>query len=307
MIFEQVKKPPVLAFAIVMQEGVFDKTVFVDEGLFCHNRVPTEPLENSFIIGVFGLPNKKERLIIFSTIYKKYWEIGFKTWLYGGLSPEAYLESIQRTADSIKVEEGEWILDAGCGSGLLLSFLPDELKRTGRYLGMDILPAGLDSLKSRANRSNLVGFVSGVQADLSRGLPLGDASISCVAAHFSVYTLPEGKDRRQAYQELWRVLKPGGLLVTTNPTHSYDAKQIIDASLESLKQQGRPRWIKKFLLYPLALHLGLKHIERQLKSGQWHGYQPEELLEEVAQAGFSIEYSETVYGGSGFLVIGRKS
>ncbi len=171
---------------------------------------------------------------------------------------------------------------------------------------MDILPAGFASLKPRANRLNLKGSVSGVLADLSRDLPLGDASVSCVAAHFSVYTLPEEKDRRQVIQEFWRVLKPGGLLVTANPTHSYDAEQIIRFSLEQLQSQGRSWIVKKHVLYPLTLHLGLKHIERQLQSGKWHGYQPEELRDEVAQAGFSIEYSETVYGGSGFLVVGRK-
>jgi len=243
---------------------------------------------------------------IFLSIYKKYWEIGFKTRLYDGLSPEAYLESLQRAADCIRLEEGDGVLDVGCGSGLLLPFLANRLTLARRYLGMDILPAGLATLKSRANRLSLENSVSGVQADVSKNLPLGDASVSCVAAHFSVYTLQEEIARHHAYQEFWRVLKPGGLLVTANPTHSYDAKQIIRASLESLKSQGRPWVIKKYGVYPLTLHLGLKFIEKQLKCGKWHGYRPEEMQGEVEGSGFSIEYSETVYGGSGFLVAGRK-
>jgi len=142
----------------------------------------------------------------------------------------------------VRLSDDGWLLDAGCGSGLLLSFLADRLTKDGRYLGMDILPAGLASLQPRANRLNLNGSVSGVQTDLSKDLPLADASVSCVAAHFSVYTLPEEKDRRQVYQEFWRVLKPRGLLVTANPTHSYDAEQIICSSLEQLQSQGRP-WV----------------------------------------------------------------
>jgi ubiquinone/menaquinone biosynthesis C-methylase UbiE len=243
--------------------------------------------------------------IIFSSIYKKYWEIGFKTRLYDRLSPEAYCDSLRRTAEAVRLPENGWLLDAGCGSGLLLSFLEDRLQG-GRYLGMDILPAGLASLKPRVNQLNLKGSVAGVQTDLSRDLPLGDASVSCVAAHFSIYTLPREKDRRQVYQEFWRVLKPGGVLVTANPTHSYNAEQIIRSSLEQLQSRGKPWVFKKHMIYPLTLHLGLKHIERQLKSGKWYGYQPEELQDEVAQAGFSIEHSESVYGGSGFLVVGKK-
>jgi len=244
--------------------------------------------------------------IIFSSLYKKYWEIGFKTHLYDWLSPEAYRESLQRVADLIRLEEGEWMLDVGCGSGSLLPQLTDRLTLGKRYLGIDILPTGLVSLKPRASRLNLKGSVSGIQADLSRRLPLGDASVSCVAAHFSIYTLPEEKDRRQAFQEAFRIMKPGGLLVTANPTHTYNAKQIIRASLESLKGQRRPRWVKKFLVYPLTLHLGLKHIERQLQAGRWHGYKPEELCDQITQAGFIIEHFETVYGESGFLVVARK-
>ncbi len=255
----------------------------------------------------FGVTEQDGESIIFSSLYKKYWEIGFYTRLYDGLSPEAYIESLQRVADLIKLNEGEWVLDVGCGSGLLLPVLADRLTQGERYLGMDILPTGLASLGPRANRLNLNGSVSGVQADLSRSLPLADASVSCVAAHFSVYTLPEEKDRRRAYQELFRIVKPGGVLVTANPTHFYNAKQIIRASLESLKNQERPWIVKKYGLYPLTLYLGLKYIEKQLKSGRWHGYRPEELRDEIAQAGFAIEHSERVYGGSGFLVVGKKT
>ena len=206
----------------------------------------------------------------------------------------------------MELKEGEWALDAGCGSGLLVSFLGDRLQQGGRYLGLDILRAGLDSLKSRANHWNLNSSTCRVQGDLFRSLPLGDASVSCVAAHFSVYTLPEKKDRSQVYQEFWRVLKPGGLLITSNPTDSYDSEKIIRTSLEQLRDKGKPWIVKKYAVYPMTLHLGLKHIERQLKSGKWYGYRPDELCDEVAQAGFSIEHSESVYGGSGFLVVGKK-
>lgn len=206
----------------------------------------------------------------------------------------------------MELKEGEWALDAGCGSGLLLSFLAGRLQQGKRYLGMDILPAGLDSVKSRANDLNLNSSVFRVQADLFKDLPLDDASVSCVAAHFSVYTLPEKKERSQVYQEFWRALKPGGRLVTSNPTDSYDADQIIRSSVEQLRNKGEPWVVKKYLVYPLTLHLGLKHIERQLKSAKWHGYRPGELRDEVAQAGFSVEHSESVYSGSGFLVVGRK-
>lgn len=244
--------------------------------------------------------------IIFSSFYKKYWDIGFKTCLYDWLSPEAYRESLQRVTDAIQLNKGEWVLDVGCGSGSLLPQLTDRLTAGKRYLGIDILSTGLVSLKSRANRLNLKGSVSGIQADISMRFPLDDDSVACVVAHFSIYTLPEEKDRKQVYREIFRIMKPGGLLVIANPTHTYNAKQIIRASLESLRSHRISRVVKKYGIYPLTLHLGLKHIEKQLKLGRWHGYKPEEQCDQIMQAGFIIEHSETVYGESGFLVVARK-
>ena len=257
----------------------------------------------------FGATGQGGDSIIFSSFYKKYWEIGFKTRLYEWLCPEAYYDSLRRVAEHVSLKEGERVLDAGCGSGMLFPILADRLKAGGRYLGMDILPAGLAVLKLKARQSNLDDAVTLVQADLSRALPFRSNSIFCVAAHFSVYTLREEKDRRQAYQELWRVLKPGGILVTANPTQSYDAQQIIRASLESLENKisRSQRRIKKYLVYPLTLCLGLKHIERQIKSGRWHGYTPDELQSAVERTGFFIEHTETVYGGSGIIVVARKT
>jgi len=223
------------------------------------------------------------------------------------MSPEAYFESLRRASDFIKLNSGEWLLDAGCGSGLVLSFLKNLLEECGRYLGMDILAEGLDSLKLRTNRLNLNNYVSGVQVNLLKSLPLKDSSVSCVIAHFSIYKLKEKEDRSQVYREFWRVLKPGGLLITSNPTHTYDAEQIIRSSVEQLRDNGKTWIAKKYLVYPRTLRFGLRHIERQLKSGKWHSYQPGELQDEVAQAGFSIEHSESVYGESGILVTGRKT
>ena len=130
--------------------------------------------------------------------------------------------------------------------------------------------------------------------------------MACAVAHFSVYTVPETKGRRRVYRELGRVLKPGGMLVAVNPTRSYHAEDIIRASVDSLKNRGKSWRIKKFLVYPLTLRLGLQHIERQLQLGFWHGYAPGELRDEVEAAGFAVEQSETVYGGCGDLVVGRK-
>lgn len=37
MVLQKIEKPPIFTLAVVMQEGVLDKSVFVDEGFFRQN------------------------------------------------------------------------------------------------------------------------------------------------------------------------------------------------------------------------------------------------------------------------------
>ena len=82
---------------------------------------------------------------------------------------EQWLRDIQLPGDFFR---DKLVLDAGCGSGMLLPFLKDPLNKGGTYLGIDLLSAGLRSLKLRADpksqstslprrdRSRLSGFTS---------------------------------------------------------------------------------------------------------------------------------------------------
>ena len=94
------------------------------------------------------------------SIYSKYWEWGFKSRLYDLLTPQAYLESLERTAHYCDLKTGQVLLDAGCGSGSLIPFLAKNLKGGGRYLGMDRLDSGFPGLIRMADR---LGFGFGFE------------------------------------------------------------------------------------------------------------------------------------------------
>lgn len=89
------------------------------------------------------------------------------------------------------------IVDCGAGTGRNL----DWLAHFGPVLGVEITPAGL-----RVGRAHRRPMVRGTVA----ALPLGDASVD-VATSFDVLYCLDDATERQAVNEMWRVLKPGGL------------------------------------------------------------------------------------------------
>jgi len=115
-----------------------------------------------------------------------------------------YIEHEDRRLDKIvEIVHGlrpSTVLDVGCGSGWLAGLL---MQRTGAtVIGVDIVeglrPTGWSYLT----------------ADVTRGLPLRDASVDCVVAGEIIEHVP---DPDQMLTEIHRVLAPGGNLVISTP------------------------------------------------------------------------------------------
>ena len=104
------------------------------------------------------------------------------------------------------------ILDAGCGTGSLLSKLDKKYKGAELY-GVDISPAMVKATKlavSKTNKRNI--FEAGIKK-----LPFPSNYFAVVTATHVLYHVP---DISGAIKELSRVLKPGGVLFIT--TTDYD-------------------------------------------------------------------------------------
>lgn len=242
-------------------------------------------------------------------IYRKYWDIGFKSRLYDFLTPQAYLDSLTRAVRSVAETHGGTWLDAGCGSGLSIPLLENKLKSGARYLGTDLTISGLSRTLAKAEDLGMNNRVYCFQSDLTTKLPLRESSVDIILAHFSTYTISNPDKRKQALKNLYHTLKTNGALAIVNPSREYDARNIIRESLERVKSRQGPfvYLLKKCVVYPLTLWFGLRFIERQLKTETWKAYSLEEFCEEVRQAGFKVIRTETVYANSAYLVVGEKA
>lgn len=100
-----------------------------------------------------------------------------------------------------------WLLDAGCGTGALLT----ELQQQARHVvGLDLEPLALRYARQR-------GEFALVQARLE-ALPFRSNTFDAITALDVLEHLP---DDRPALRELRRVLKPDGVLIITVPAYRF--------------------------------------------------------------------------------------
>lgn len=103
------------------------------------------------------------------------------------------------------IRPGDTVLDLGSGSGTDTFIASSLVGPAGRVWALDVTPAMLARLRS-AVRSEKLDHVAMVRADAER-LPLADASVDVVTSNGALNLVP---DKRRAFREIFRVLRPGG-------------------------------------------------------------------------------------------------
>lgn len=126
-------------------------------------------------------------------------------WLGIGSSHPGGFPATRRNLDLLKVKREEYVLDAGCGSGLTACYLA---KTVGcRVMGIDIMPEMVEKARQRAERENVSDLVEFKVADVMN-LPFPRGSFDLAMAESVTVFL----DKVKVYRQFYRVLKPGGRL-----------------------------------------------------------------------------------------------
>lgn len=175
-------------------------------------------------------------------------------------SDVAYKRRVRTMIEFLEPQEGERILDCGCGMGFYLRTLSTLYKAS--YTGLDGSAETLDFAR-RALAGRGIPLVRG---DVLR-LPYADGSFDKVLLS---EVLEHLTDDRQGLAELHRVLRPGGILALTVPHRDYSFwYDPINRVAEGVL--GRP-------------------IRRGPFAGIWANhqrlYRPEELVARLEEAGF---------------------
>ncbi|HEY4354817.1 MAG TPA: class I SAM-dependent methyltransferase [Acidobacteriaceae bacterium] len=114
----------------------------------------------------------------------------------------------------------ERVLDVGCGRGLLLAGIAKRLT-TGSASGLDIWSnedmAG-NSEKATLRNLELEGVIQrcALVSEPAQAMTFDDASFDVVVSNLCLHNIYDKTLRRQALQEIVRVLKPGGVALISD-------------------------------------------------------------------------------------------
>ena len=114
-----------------------------------------------------------------------------------------------KTINLASLQQGESVLDVGCGTGTLALEAARYTGRAGRVVGIDPSQQQIARARSKAARHNApVDFQIGVIEQL----PFPDQTFDAALSTLMMHHLPVDV-KRQGLAEIARVLKPGGRLV----------------------------------------------------------------------------------------------
>jgi ubiquinone/menaquinone biosynthesis C-methylase UbiE len=119
-----------------------------------------------------------------------------------------YMTAVKREiTERLELQEGDAVLDAGCGTGDDARGMVTYVGPSGRVVGLDASEETLAEARQRVSEAGIaVEFVHGDVHEL----PFADATFSAVRAE---RMLQHVEDPRRAMGELARVTRPGGRVV----------------------------------------------------------------------------------------------
>ena len=128
-------------------------------------------------------------------------------------------ESGESILKHIGIKRGQTVLDFGCDSGNYTIPAARVIGEQALVYAIDEDKEALDRLMSKAKSKGLKNIVS-LEASGRSGVALDNESVDVVLLYdiLHYYYFSEEADRRQLLREVYRVLKPNGLL-SLYPTH----------------------------------------------------------------------------------------
>jgi ubiquinone/menaquinone biosynthesis C-methylase UbiE len=174
-----------------------------------------------------------------------------RSWDEHHATPEEQ-ERLRLFSVHFRLQAGERVLDAGCGSGRLIPMICRRIGPGGSLVELDFAPDMLELGRRKAGS----GQVEFILADC-RDLPFPDHEFDRVIA---LALLPHLDDKAAALGEFHRVLKPHGMLVIAHQLGREALDRLHRESGDEVKEDRLPR---RPILTAMLTKAGFPDVELQ--------------------------------------------
>ncbi len=116
------------------------------------------------------------------------------------------------TLELVEVRPGQKLLDVGCGTGSLAIVAKAKAGPDGEVHGIDASPEMIEVARRKADNA---GADVRFQVGLIEDIPFPDDQFDLALSTFMLHHLPDDL-KRKGFAEIYRVLKPGGHLLTVD-------------------------------------------------------------------------------------------
>ena len=123
------------------------------------------------------------------------------------------MQSPEKVIQRSGIQKGMQVLEVGCGSGAITTFVARAVGNKGNVHALDIQPKMLQQLENKLSQPENRDITNIKLIESSAyDLPFDGNSLDLV---FMITVFGEIPDQNKALQEIKRVLKPGGILAIT--------------------------------------------------------------------------------------------
>jgi SAM-dependent methyltransferase len=126
------------------------------------------------------------------------------------------------------LKDGETVLDLGSGAGFDCFLAAQKVGQNGKVIGVDMTPEMLERARENATKGNYTN----VEFRLGEieNLPIADNSVDVVISDCVINLSP---DKKRVFNEVFRVLKPGGRLMVSDMVLLKPLPDVIRNSIEA--------------------------------------------------------------------------
>lgn len=177
-------------------------------------------------------------------------------------------EQLKFIVNMSSIEKEDWVLDLGCGTGLLTQAIEEKTKRV---VGLDLTREMLEEAKLQSKKkSKSILFLLGD----AEQLPFLDGQFDCVMTRLTIHHFPEPL---KIIKELVRVLKPNGRMIVSDIIADMDPqKQWKHNEVEQLRDPSHVKFLNEEEMLELLREAGLviediKKWETKREIDEWMG------------------------------------